>query len=77
MMMGFRFVGALFMLIFWGGLIVLAVWVAREMFGNRHGNDAGGQTSPTEILARRYARGEISREEYELALSDLMRPQTR
>ncbi len=35
--------------------------------------EAGGRESPEEILKRRYARGEIDREEYERRLDDLRR----
>jgi len=77
MMMGFGFIGALFMLIFWGGLIALAVWVARELFGDRRGRESSGFATPREILARRYARGEVSREEYELMSKDIAEPGTR
>ena len=51
------------------GLLVLVVWaIARA---------AGGQAAPRQdespetILKRRYARGEIDRDEYERRLSDL------
>ncbi|MCD6290385.1 MAG: SHOCT domain-containing protein [Anaerolineae bacterium] len=72
MMMGFGFVGGLFMLLFWGGLIALAVWTARELFGRRQQRMLSDPLDPREILAERYARGDISREEYELILRDLM-----
>ncbi|HEX6302644.1 MAG TPA: SHOCT domain-containing protein [Anaerolineales bacterium] len=74
-MMGFGmgFFGLLFMLLFWGGLILLAVWLAKALFqGNR---SAGSSSRPTnsarEILDQRYARGEITREQYELMKQDL------
>ncbi len=76
-MMGFGFMGAFFMLIFWGGLIALAVWIARELFGERQSGESKGFATPREILARRYARGEISREEYDLMLKDITEPGTR
>lgn len=58
--------GALMMLIFWGGLAALIVFLVRG-FGahpsrgeeKRRGQDA------REILAERFARGEISEEEFE------------
>lgn len=74
-MMGFGmgFFGLLFMLLFWGGLILLAVWLAKALF---QGNQSAGSSSrPTnsarEILDQRYARGEITREQYELMKQDL------
>jgi putative membrane protein len=56
-------------------VIVGIVFVVRGLGG---GGAAGGSTpqaglreSPQDILKRRYAAGEIDREEYEKALSDL------
>jgi len=75
MMMGFGFIGLLFMLLFWGGLIALAVWVAKELFGDRSRSVKGrgeNELNANEILSRRYARGEISRQEYELMKEDLL-----
>ena len=64
-MMWWPFAGAgwmiIWMVVFWGGLIALIVWGARKLA-------RGGSTqkrSPLEIAKERYARGEISREEFE------------
>lgn len=49
------------MLIFWGGLIWLIVWLVR-----RTGGETGSrENDPIEIARRRYARGEISGDELE------------
>jgi putative membrane protein len=65
------FVGTLAMLAFWVALIVLVVWAVR-------GFSAGGRNdnSPTalEIVQRRFAAGEITREEYEQARRTLGGP---
>ena len=55
-------VGGLAMLAFWGALIVGVVLLVRGLGGAGHGR---WQHSPTDILKRRYAKGEITREEYE------------
>ena len=73
MMMGFGMLGLVFMLLFWLGLILLAVWLARALFNNDrflHSKPDHG-ASPKEILDQRYARGEINREEYELMKRDI------
>ena len=72
--MGFGILGLLLMLLFWGALIFLAVWLVKALF-------QGGRQSPAppsswaknarEILDERYARGEITREQYELIKKDL------
>ena len=73
--MGFGVLGLLFMLIFWGGLILLAVWLVRALFSSNSGRDlnAGGKDqNARQILDQRYARGEISREQYEIMKQDLV-----
>lgn len=75
-MMGFGFgiFGLLLMLLFWGALIALAVWLVRLLFPGQSQSppSAGGQElSAREILDRRYARGEITRQQYELMKQDL------
>jgi putative membrane protein len=72
--LGFGLLWVVFMLIFWGGLILLAVWLVRALFPTNAGRDqnAGGKNqSARQILAQRYARGEISREQYEIMKQDL------
>jgi putative membrane protein len=53
--------GLLMMLIFFGGLTVLAIWAVRTFSGPR----PGAPESPLDVLKRRLAAGEISAEEYE------------
>ena len=68
---GWMFSGGLLMLLWWGGLMVLAVLVLRGLAGgflnNANRDSTPPQTGPTplEILQARYARGEISQEEYQ------------
>jgi len=73
--MGFGLIGLLFMLLFWGGLALGAVWLVRALFNNRQDSSqnfpADRQLRARDILDQRYARGEITREQYELIKSDL------
>jgi putative membrane protein len=72
-MMGMGF-GLIFMLVFWGGLILLAVWLVRALFSATPGGGPKvGERGPSaqQILDQRYARGEISREQYEIMKQDL------
>lgn len=66
--------GGLMMLLFWGGLILLIVLAVRAFA--RSGNSSQIQTthgsvSALEILKNRYARGELSKEEFETIRHDL------
>ncbi|MFL6115673.1 MAG: SHOCT domain-containing protein [Catenulispora sp.] len=62
------------MIVFWGLLIVLAMLVYRAFTDNASGGrgDAGpARTDPRQILAERYARGEIDSDEYRDRLATL------
>jgi putative membrane protein len=64
--MGF---GLVLMVLFWGALIALAVWLVRALFPQASqplARSTPDDLSAREILDRRYARGELSREEYDL-----------
>ena len=66
--MGFGIVGLVLMILFWGGLIALAVWLIRGLFphvGQPPASQSDRSLGAREILDRRFARGEISREEYD------------
>ena len=58
------------MVVFWGLLIALLVVLARGL--NRPADQAyGARLSPEQLLAERFARGDIDEEEYRLRLSTL------
>jgi len=64
--------GGLWMLIFWGGLIFLIVWGIKKLTERGgSGSTTTGKRSPLDIAKERYARGEISREEFEQIKKDL------
>ena len=74
------FFGELMMILFWGGLIALVAWLFRSYVGvntNRTSDPTDGDSqyrSPgnaLEILKERYARGDISKAEYEEMRDDL------
>jgi putative membrane protein len=72
---GWMIFGWLIMLLFWGGLIAVAILAFRAFFG-RQQSGTGGSSAPThktalDILKERYARGEITKEEYESMRRDL------
>ncbi len=60
-------------LLFWAGVIALIVWaVTRATRGSHHSVASNGRT-PLEIANERYARGEITREQWEQIKQDLSR----
>lgn len=69
MMGGFGVMG-LGMVVFWGLIIWLVVALARGSTGPVS-YDSGHADSALEVLRKRYARGEISKEEYEEKKKDL------
>jgi putative membrane protein len=76
---GWMFSGGLIMLVFWGGLIALIVLAVRGLGGGTtavRSNAGDGAHSavtpaPLEILQARYARGEVTKEQYEAIRRDL------
>ena len=63
--------GGFMMVLFWGAVIALAVFLVRRLSRGR--GDAMDPPRPTalDLLQERYARGEIDREEYEQRRNDL------
>jgi putative membrane protein len=58
------------------GLVVLVVWAVRRMTSSQQGflppmSQNANQLTAGEILAQRYARGEITREQYKQMLEDI------
>jgi putative membrane protein len=52
-------------------LLVALIWAVARAAGSSRGGPR--EESPETILKRRYARGEVDREEYERRLTDLRR----
>ncbi len=63
---GWWIVMPIMMVIFWGGVIAVAVWGIRQFTGGRD-----KRQSPLDIAKERLARGEISKEEFDRIRSDL------
>jgi putative membrane protein len=61
------------MVLWWLVTIVVLVVVVRLAAGSLGGPRDRADESPEQILKRRYARGEIEREEYQRRLEDLRR----
>lgn len=68
MMMGYGWWGILFMLLFWGGIIVMAILVVARLFPRMTDTKTSKGTYTSEpaeeILRQRFARGEITQAEF-------------
>ncbi|MBI5443564.1 MAG: SHOCT domain-containing protein [Deltaproteobacteria bacterium] len=64
--------GGLSMLLFWGIAILVVVLLVRLVLGrSRTGAGSMREESALDLLKKRYARGEINREEYARMRQDL------
>jgi len=72
MMNGFG--GMWFGWIFWIIIVVAVVWAVIQFSSRNQQNPPGNKPveSPMDILKKRYARGEITKEEFERMKKDLM-----
>jgi uncharacterized membrane protein len=70
MMAGMGWPGVLMMLLLWGGAIALILWGVSSLFPTER---VHVEDEALEIVRQRFARGEISREEF-LQASETLRP---
>lgn len=68
---GFGWLGLLFMLLFWGTLIFLAVRLIGGLFPSTAAPGRGKSQTARAILDERYVRGEITQDEYHRILKDI------
>lgn len=70
---GFNPLGSILSLVFWaliiGGVVLLVVWLARNAGRTALGASTG--ESPLDILKARYAKGEITKEQFDAIKRDL------
>lgn len=70
---GFNPIGAIISLVFWaliiGGGVLLVVWLARN--AGRTALSASAGDAPLEILKARYAKGEITKEQFDAIKRDV------
>ena len=60
--------GGLWVLIFWGGLIALIIWGITKLARR---DSSAIKHDPLEVAKERYARGEITKKEFEQLKKDL------
>ena len=78
-MMGLGF-GFIWMLLFWAGLIALAIWLIWLLFPStkeKTSYDSARAASAQDIHKARYADGEITTEEYQEMLHTIQQERTR
>lgn len=63
--------GWLFMILFWGLVILGIVAIVKWLMDSAGGAHLPGERTALDILKERYARGEIDREEFEEKRRDL------
>ncbi|HEX9922623.1 MAG TPA: SHOCT domain-containing protein [Anaerolineae bacterium] len=69
---GTGFFGWIWMLLFWVALILLAIWLVGLIFPTaRKSGEADKPLPASEILKLRFARGELTQEQYQEMLSVL------
>lgn len=73
MMGGTGLLGMLPMLLFWGGVLALVAWLVVALFRGDRGEEGSGASrdAAEQTLRERFARGEISTDEYEKSLEVL------
>lgn len=69
---GMGFGGGIFMILFWVLLILGVVYLVKMLLGGGSAAEKRNE-SAREVLEKRFARGEISKEEFEDALETLRR----
>jgi len=71
---GWMAFGAAWTVFFWGGIIALAVWGISRLTGDRERREDLSRSegrSPLDIAKERYARGEITRDQFKQFQDDL------
>lgn len=71
-MMGFGMFGG--MLLFWIVLIILGALFVRGLFQTNHSGEANRTNqvlTPRQILEQRYARGELTQEQFKMMMKDI------
>lgn len=68
---GFGWIGLLLMLLFWGSIIFLAFRFIGGLFPSATVSNRGRSQQARAILDERYARGEITQDEYKRMLKDI------
>ena len=66
--MGYGGFGMIFMFLFWGLIIALVIMLIRQASSK---TNSSKDESPVNIVKQRYAKGEISKQEFDRLMSEL------
>lgn len=66
------FIGLLFMLAFIGGIVLLIIWIVKQ-FSTDRSSTPTVRSNALEILKERFAKGEISKEEFSDMKKELLK----
>ena len=69
---GGMIIGGILMILFWVAIIALVVWVVKLIIKPGQTSREGTSQSPLDIARTRYAKGEITKEQFEQLKRDLM-----
>lgn len=61
----------LFMVVFWGGIVALIVWLIVRLTRRESAQGSTERQTPLDIACERYAKGEITKEEFGRIKKDL------
>ncbi len=75
-MMGWGFPGMIFGFFFWVAIVLAIILLVRWLVTGAGPSSLRGHDAAIEVLRQRYARGEISKEEFEERMAALTRPRT-
>jgi putative membrane protein len=65
--------GGIIMILFWGIIILGIVYLVKVLLGGTSSREENKSESAREVLEKRFARGEMSKEEFEDAMTVLRR----
>ena len=66
------FIGLIFMLAFIGGIVLLIIWIVKQ-FSTDRSSTPTVRSNALEILKERFAKGEISKEEFSDMKKELLK----
>lgn len=70
-MFGWGLGGGLMMIISWAAIVLFIIWVVKEIKDKGSSDTTHSSKTPLDILKERYAKGELSKEQFESMKKDI------